>query len=82
MSEPVIRSTPGSDRWAALAEHSCVHGRTERNLNIEYEKDHFPSCLHMSIRSNLAYDRSEFVCSLLTILGALKGFDPFEADGM
>lgn len=72
MSEPVIRSTPGSDRWAAITEHSCVHGRTERDLNIEYEKDHFPPCLGVSIRRNLAYDRNSFVCRVLTILRALK----------
>lgn len=36
----------------------------------------------MSIRSNLTYDWNEFVCSLLTILGALNELDPFEADGM
>lgn len=57
-----------------------MHGRTGRNANIEYEKDHFPYCLHVSIWSNLACDRNELVCSLLTIPGAGKEFDPYSSD--
>ena len=82
MSEPVIHSTPGSDRWAAITEHSAVHWHTEGNLNTEYEKDHFPSCLRVSICRKLASDRIECVYSLLTILGSLKVFHPNEADVM
>lgn len=82
MSEPVICSTPGSDRWAAITEHSAVHWRTERNLNIEYEKDHFLSCLSVSICRKLAFDRNEFVYSLFTMLISLKTFHPYKADVM
>lgn len=80
MSEAVIRSTPGSDRWAAITKHSAVHWHTEWNLNIEYEKDHFSSCRSVSICRKLASDRNEFVYSLLTMLMSLKVFHPSEAD--
>lgn len=83
MSEWLIRGTPGSHRRAAITEHSCVHGCTERNLNIEYEKDHFPSCLSVSICRKSACDGKEFVYSLLTIVKSLKVSSTWgEGEGM
>lgn len=47
---------------------------------MEYEKDHFPSCLSVSICRKLMSDRNECVYSLLTMLMSLKVSHPFEAD--